>query len=173
MISVNFNPSVIKSQNNLSFATNTVSETLERMSTGYKVNRAADDAAGLYISTKMNRQINGLKIAQTNIENGLSILNIADSSLGDITSLLQRVRDLAVQGANGVYDETALSAMQAEADALVEEIFRIKDSALFNKMNVFSGNAASAISAASWQVNGSGGQNAAIASISNSPPPRK
>ena len=157
MLSVHYNPSVLYAQNYLARASNSVASALEKMSTGFRINRASDDAAGLYVATKMNSQLRGLKQAQNNISNGLSILNMADSALGDITDLLQRVRDLAVQGANSVYSDASRRAMQAEADALIEEVFRVKDSTLFNGMNVFSGGSGvstiSNLSRASWRVN--------------------
>ncbi len=137
MISVNYNPSILKTQNNLNIATSNLNKSLMRMSTGFKINSASDDAAGLYIATKLNSQIRGLKQAQSNVSNGLSYLSIAEGALNNMTSILSRVRDLAVQGANGVYDENARTAMQSEADALVAELGRIKSGALFNGINVF------------------------------------
>lgn len=140
MISINYNPSVLKTQNNLNIATSNLNKSLLRMSTGFKINSAADDAAGLYIATKLNSQIRGLKQAQANISNGMSYLNIAEGALSNMTGILNRVRDLAVQGANDIYDDNARTAMQSEADALVAELDRIKGSTLFNGMNVFKGN---------------------------------
>ena len=137
MLSVNFNKTVLVSQNNLNIATNALSKSLERMSTGFRVNSAADDAAGLYIATGLNTQIRGLKQAQNNIANGLSILHTAEGSLGNMTNLLMRMRDLAVQGANGIYDADGLGAIQKEGNALVAEMFRAKDSTLFNGMKIF------------------------------------
>ncbi len=174
MLSVHYNPSVLYAQNYLSRASNSVVSALEKMSTGFRINRASDDAAGLYVATKMNSQLRGLKQAQNNISNGLSILNMADSALGDITDLLQRVRDLAVQGANSVYSDASRRAMQAEADALIEEVFRVKDSTLFNGMNVFSGGSGvstiSNLSRASWRVNSENTLAEDVLAVS--PPPR-
>lgn len=174
MLSVHYNPSVLYAQNYLARASNSVASALEKMSTGFRINRASDDAAGLYVATKMNSQLRGLKQAQNNISNGLSILNMADSALGDITDLLQRVRDLAVQGANSVYSDASRRAMQAEADALIEEVFRVKDSTLFNGMNVFSGGSGvstiSNLSRASWRVNSENTLAEDVSAVSTPPP---
>ena len=137
MISINFNPSVLKTQNSLNIATSALSKSLLRMSTGYKINSASDDAAGLFIASGLSSQISGLRQAQSNVSTGLSYLGIAEGALGNMTNILNRLRDLAVQGSNGTYDATARTAMQNEANALIAELSRVKDSAMFNGINVF------------------------------------
>ena len=152
MLSVHYNPSVLNTQNNLSHATNAVSTALERMSTGYKINRASDDAAGLFIATGLNAQIRGLKQAQKNGNDGLSIISTAESALSNITELLNRIRDLSVQAANSIYDTDSRTAMQAEANALIAEIEQIKKGTNFNGRLLFASHA-NTIATASWQVN--------------------
>ena len=90
---------------NLTTATNAVNTALERMSTGYKVNCAADDAAGLFLSSTMLAQLRGLQQAQKNISDGLSLLQTADGAFSNMTDILNRLRDLSVQASNGIYDE--------------------------------------------------------------------
>ena len=144
---------MLRAQNNLMYATNSVSESLERMSTGFKINSAKDDAAGLYIATGLNTQIRGLKQAQKNTADGISLLNTAEGSLSNMKDMLQRIRDLSIQGANGIYDDSARGAMQDEADALIAEIQRVYASTTFNGKNLFAGAGSDSIAAASWKVN--------------------
>ena len=122
MLSINFNRSVLCAQNNLNNATSSLSKALNRMSTGFKINSAADDAAGMFVATNLNTQIRGLQQAQKNVNDGMSLINMADGVLTDMQTLLNRMRDLAVQGANGIYSDESRNAMQSEADALTEEI---------------------------------------------------
>lgn len=136
-ISTNYNPSSLRLQRCLTSATNAMNKALSRMSTGYKINCAADDAAGLYVSTSMTTQIRGFTRAQKNTQDALSYMSTAESSLANMTSLLNRIRDLSVQAANGAYGAEERSAMQAEADALTEQLYQIKNSTNFNGKNVF------------------------------------
>lgn len=154
MLSVNYNPSVLKAQRNLSYATNSLACALERMSTGFRVNSASDDAAGLYVATGLNTQIRGLRQAQKNVSDRLSLLSIAEGSLTNMSNMLQRVRDLALQGANSIYDESARKAMQDEAEALLAEIKRVEDSTNFNGRSIFAKFITSnAIANANWKIN--------------------
>lgn len=137
MLSLQTNPMDLAIQRNLAEKQNIVSESLKRMSTGYKVNSAKDDAAGLYVATGLNTQLRGLKQAQKNTLNGISYLNIAEGSLTTMTSILNRLRDLSVQAANGVYDTLARGAMQSEVDSLIKELQRIKTATTFNGLQIF------------------------------------
>ena len=141
MITTNFNPSVLTTQRNLNNATNSLNTALYRMSTGNQVNCAADDAAGLFVASNLNANIRGLRQAQKNAQDGISLLNTAEGGLANMTDILNRLRDLAVQGANGVYDDSSLKAMQDEADALVEQLWQIKDGTKFNGRDIFNGTA--------------------------------
>ena len=136
-IIVNTNMSAIKTQNNLNNATNLLNSALERMSTGLKINRAADDAAGMYVASNLETQIRGSKVAQSNVETGINVLQTVEGNLDVINDNLLRIRDLCIQAANGVYDENSLQAMQDEVDARLAEITRIQDSAKFNGMALF------------------------------------
>ena len=117
---------------NLTTATNAVNTALERMSTGYKVNCAADDAAGLFLSSTMTAQLRGSQQAIKNISDGISLLQTADGALSNMTDILARLRDLSVQSANGVYDEKSREAFQREADALTEQLKQILEGTSFN-----------------------------------------
>ena len=121
---------------NLTTATNAVDTALERMSTGYKVNSAADDAAGLFLSSTMLAQLRGLKQAQKNTQDGISLLQTADGTYSSMVDILNRLRDLSVQASNGVYDEKAREAIQREADALMSELNQLKNSAQFNGLKI-------------------------------------
>ena len=161
MISTNFNPSVLTTQRNLNNATDGLNTALQRMSTGYRVNCAADDAAGMFVSSRLNAAIRGLAQAKKNVSDGISFINSADGALSNMTDILNRMRDLAVQGANGVYDSRSLSAMQDEADALMAQLRQVRDGASFNGMSIF-GNTSVA-----WSLSG---RSASAASLSAPPP---
>ena len=136
-ISSNYNPSSLLVQRNLADASNSLNTALERMSTGYKVNCAADDAAGMFVATGMTANIRGLTQARKNAQDGLSLLNTAEGSLSNMTDILNRIRDLSVQAANGVYDVSQREAMQDEADALTEQLYQIKNGSDFNGLSIF------------------------------------
>ena len=129
MISINFNPSVLTTQRNLNITTSSLNSALERMSTGYKINRSADDAAGMCVSSSLNIKIRGLSQAQKNLADGISLIQAADGSLSNMSDILNRLRDLAVQGANGVYDSSSLNAMlQKSRIDVVTPVARTKSS---------------------------------------------
>ena len=138
-IIVNTNMSAIKTQNNLNNATNLLNSALERMSTGLKINRAADDAAGMYVASNLETQIRGSKVAQSNVETGINVLQTVEGNLDVINDNLLRIRDLCIQGANGVYDANSYTAMKNEIDARLAEITRISDSAEFNGLKLLDG----------------------------------
>ena len=138
-IIVNTNLSALKTQNNLTNATNALSTSLERMSTGYKINSAKDDAAGLFVATGLNTQIRGSNIALSNVATGNNVLQTVEGDLDTIMDHLNRIRDLATQAANSVYDDDALDAMKAEVDARIEEIDRISEASNFNGLQLLAG----------------------------------
>ena len=138
-IIVNTNMSALKTQRNLNKATNALDNALERMSTGLKINRAADDAAGMYIATNLATQISGSKVAQSNVETGNNVLSIVEGNLDVVLDNLNRIRDLAVQAANGVYGTDARTAMAAEVKARSAEITRIAKAADFNGKELLNG----------------------------------
>ncbi len=139
--------------------TNNVSamkKNLEKLSSGYKINRAGDDAAGLAISEKMRAQITGLETAQKNAKDGISLVQTAEGALTEVHDMLNRMVELASQSANGTYDNTTDRAqMQKEIDQLLSEINRIADSANFNGIKLLDGSmAGGAIEAAKYDATG-------------------
>ena len=138
-IIVNTNMSALKTQANLNSATNSLNTALNRMSTGLKINSAADDAAGMFVASNLNTQIRGSKVAQSNVATGINVLQTAEGDYGVIEDNLLRIRDLATQAANGVYDEKSLKAMKDEVDARVAEINRIAKSSNFNGLSLLDG----------------------------------
>ena len=120
--------------------TSALSKNLEKLSSGYKINRAGDDAAGLAISEKMRAQITGLNAAQKNVKDGISLVKTAEGAMQEIQDMLNRMDYLATQSANGTYDnEVDRANLQKEVDALKTEINRIADSANFNGINLLDG----------------------------------
>ncbi|WGK70147.1 flagellin [Candidatus Haliotispira prima] len=129
---------------------------MERLSSGVRINHASDDAAGLAISEKMRAQISGLNQASRNIQDGVSFIQATEGHLNETTSILQRLRVLAVQSANGIYQQEDRSQIQVEVSQLVDEVTRIAEQAQFNGMNMldgtFSGGVQAAVEAASGQA---------------------
>ena len=120
--------------------TSALSKNLEKLSSGYKINRAGDDAAGLAISEKMRAQITGLKAAQKNVKDGISLVKTGEGAMQEIQDMLNRMDYLATQSANGTYDDPVDRAnLQKEVEALKSEINRIADSANFNGINLLDG----------------------------------
>ena len=141
-IIVNTNMSALKTQANLNSATNSLNTALNRMSTGLKINSAADDAAGMFVASNLNTQIRGSKVAQNNVATGINVLQTAEGDYGVIEDNLLRIRDLATQAANGVYDDKSLKAMEDEVNARVAEIDRIASASNFNGLNLLDGSIA-------------------------------
>lgn len=127
------------SDRNLKIVTKRQSKSSEKLSTGYKINRAADDAAGLTISEGMRSMIRGLNRASDNAEDGYSLLQTADGALEEIHSILQRGRELSVQAANDSNTKEDRAALQAEIDELLTEIDRIAETTEFNTMKLLDG----------------------------------
>lgn len=137
-IIVNTNMSALKTQKNLTNATNSLNKSLERMSTGLKINRAGDDAAGLYVATGLNTQIRGSKVALDNVATGTNVLQTMEGDLDVMLDNLNRLRDLAVQAANSIYSDDAMEAMKQESTARIDEIDRIAVSSNFNGLALLS-----------------------------------
>ena len=138
-IIVNTNVQSMVAQRNLTKATNGLNKATERLSTGLKINRAADDAAGLYIATGLQSQVSGLQQCQTNVQLGMNVLSIAEGDLTTIQDNIMRIKDLATQAANGTYSATARTAIAAEIDARVNEINRIAGASNFNGIKLLDG----------------------------------
>ena len=137
---VQHNMSAMNANRMLSGVSSAQSKSTEKLSSGYRINRAADDAAGLSISEKMRGQIRGLNQASTNAQDGISLIQTAEGALNESHSILQRMRELADQSANGTYqDDTDREAIQLEVDALKSEIDRIASSTEYNGMKLLDG----------------------------------
>lgn len=136
---INTNVGAINANRNLSFNNTQMSKTMEKLSSGYRINRAADDAAGLAISEKMTYQINGLNQASRNAQDGISLIQTAEGDLTEVHSMLQRLNTLANQSANGTYDNTDRGNIQKEVTELVNEIGRITSNSKFNGVELLSG----------------------------------
>jgi len=142
---INTNVKSLIAQNALQVNNRSLSKAMEQLSTGRRINSAGDDAAGLAISNKMTAQIRGLNQAVRNANDGISLLQTAEGATEEITNMLQRMRELAVQAANDTYSTADRSALQLEYDELSDEITRISDNTKWNNMNIFDTAASAAI----------------------------
>ena len=141
-IVVNTNTTSLMVQRNLSKATSSLATSMQRLSTGMKINNAGDDAAGLALSEKINGQLSSSDVCKNNAQTGLNMLSIADGDLDVINQNLQRIKDLAVQSANGVYSDEERLSMDQEVQLRLEEINRIADSSTFSDVNLLDGSIA-------------------------------
>ena len=138
---VQHNMQAMNANRMLNVTTSTQAKATEKLSSGYKINRAADDAAGLTISEKMRKQIKGLDRASTNAEDGVSAVQTAEGALTEVHSMLQRMNELAVQASNGTNSESDRSAIQDEISQLTTEIDRVAETTKFNETYLLKGNA--------------------------------
>jgi flagellin len=138
-LSVNTNVAAMNSYRNLSVTDGQMNKSLEKLSSGFRINRAADDAAGLAISEGLRSQIGGLKVAVRNTQDGISVVQTAEGALTETHSILQRMRDLSVQSANDTNDTNSRAAINAEATALSAELDRIADKTTFNNVKLLDG----------------------------------
>lgn len=138
---INTNLSAMNAYNNLNKTNNDLSKSLERLSSGLRINRAADDAAGLAISQTMQAQVNGLDQATRNSQDGISLIQTAEGGLNEIQSMLQRMRELTIQASNSTYSASDVSNIQAEMDQLSSEIDHISGTK-FNGVDLISSSAA-------------------------------
>ena len=136
---IQHNIAALSSYRNLTNNNSAVSKNLEKLSSGYRINRAGDDAAGLAISEKMRAQITGLKTAQKNANDGISLIQTAEGALTEVHSMLNRMVELASQSANGTYQDEDRANLQAEVKALQDEINRISEGTNFNGINLLDG----------------------------------
>jgi flagellin len=137
---INQNIAAMNAYRNLSVTEGQLSKSLEKLSSGFRINRAADDAAGLSISEGLRSQIGGLKVAVRNAQDGISVVQVAEGALTESHAILQRMRDLAVQASNtGSQDEDARSAAQTEIDQLAKELDRIANTTKFGSQKLLDG----------------------------------
>ena len=136
---VQHNLTAMNSNRMLNITTNTQAKQTERLASGYRINRAADDAAGLSISEKMRRQIRGLDQASTNAQDGVSLVQSAEGALNEVHDMLQRMNELTVKAANGTYTTTQKQYIADEINQLVSEIDRVATTTKFNDQKVLQG----------------------------------
>ncbi len=136
---INHNMSAIYASRQLNNRNESVTDSIEKLSSGMRINRAADDASGLAVSEKMRAQIRGLDQAERNIQNGVSFIQTTEGYLQETQDILHRLRELSVQSANGIYSAEDRMQIQVEVSQLVDEVNRIASHAQFNGMNMLTG----------------------------------
>jgi flagellin len=136
---INHNMSAINANRSLKFNEWEIQKNMEKLSSGLRINKAGDDASGLAVSEKMRTQIQGLRQAERNSEDGMSFIQTAEGYLDQTSSIIQRVRVLSVQAANGIYSNEDRQLIQVEVSALVDEVDRLASQAEFNKFKVLTG----------------------------------
>ena len=137
MISIHMNASSLLAQRQLGAAHSSIATSLERLSIGFKINRASDNAANLAISKGMSSQLSGTTVAIDNAQQGINLLDTADGALANMTEKVNRIRDLCLKSMNGTYSDAERSMMQQEVDKLTAEIYREKNSTTFNNIKLF------------------------------------
>ncbi len=136
---INQNIAAYNAHRNLTLTDSMLSKSLERLSSGLRINRAADDAAGLSISEKLRSQVRGLQQAMRNAQDGISLIQTAEGALQETHAILQRMRELAVQASNGTLTDDDRAAIKQELDALVEEVTRIAQTTTYNSKVLLAG----------------------------------
>ncbi|MFW6365962.1 MAG: flagellin [Spirochaetota bacterium] len=136
---INHNLSAINAHRVLKFQHWDLTSSMEKLSSGLRINKAGDDASGLAVSEKMRAQINGLRQAERNAEDGMSLIQTSEGYLEEMNNIIQRIRTLAVQSSNGIYTMEDRQLIQVEVSALIDEVDRIASQAQFNKMNLLLG----------------------------------
>ena len=150
---INNNIMALNAHRQLGINATNQTKALEKLSSGLRINRAADDAAGLSISEKMRGQIRGLQQAQKNAQDGISLIQTAEGALNEVSSMLVRMKELAIQKANGTYNSNDTSNIDEELEALITEIGNIKDKTSFNDKALLDGT----VSSISIQINHASG----------------
>ncbi|MBS7781193.1 flagellin [Acidovorax sp. CCYZU-2555] len=162
-MTINTNVASINAQRNLSLSGNSLSTSMQRLSSGLRVNSAKDDAAGLAISERMKAQSGGLTVAARNANDGISLAQTAEGALGKVGDMLQRVRELAVQSSNATNSESDRKALQSEVTQLVSEIDRVAKTTSFNGTKILDGSFAGGV----FQVGANAGDNITVGGIAN------
>ncbi|MGU8988180.1 flagellin N-terminal helical domain-containing protein [Clostridium perfringens] len=139
---INNNISSLNATNSLFKNERNMNKSIEKLSSGLRINRAADDAAGLAISEKMRSQIRGLDAAKRNTQDGISLVQTAEGAMNEVHDMLQRLRELTVQGTNGIYTTADKANIKAEADQLLEQIDEVANKTNFNGVNLLDGSGA-------------------------------
>ena len=162
-MTINTNVVSINSQRNLSLSGSSLATSMQRLSSGLRVNSAKDDAAGLAISERMKAQSNGLAVAARNANDGISLAQTAEGAMSKVGDMLQRMRELAVQSANATNSKTDREAMQAEVKQMINEIDRVAKTSEFNGSKLLNGDFAGAV----FQVGAKAGDNITVSSIAD------
>lgn len=146
----------------LSNTNSSISKSIERLSSGLRINRGADDAAGLAVSEGMRSQIRGMNVAQRNAQDGVSMVQVADGALGTVGDMLQRVRDLAVQSSNGTLTDAQRTNLDVEVQQILAEVGKTGTDTEFNGLKILAGSVATAASAVTLQVGANASQSIAF-----------
>ena len=136
---INNNISALNANRQLNLTGSSMTKTIAQLSSGQRINTAGDDASGLAVSEKMRSQYRGLQQATRNAQNGISFIQTTEGYLNETTNIMQRMRELAIQSANGIYSDSDRALIQVEVNQLVAEVDRIASQAEFNKMNMLTG----------------------------------
>ena len=162
-MTINTNVVSINAQRNLGLSGGSLATSMQRLSSGLRVNSAKDDAAGLAISERMSTQVRGLAVASRNSNDGISLAQTAEGALGKVGDMLQRMRDLAVQSGNGTNSKSDREALQAELKQLSEEVDRVAKTTTFNGAKLLNGTFQGAV----FQVGANSGDNITVGALSN------
>ncbi len=153
-ITVNTNVAALVAQRHLTSATDMLNQSMERLSSGKRINRAKDDAAGLQISNRLQSQMRGLDVAVRNANDGISIMQTAEGAMNEVTNIMQRMRDLSLQSANGSNSQAERTALQEEVTALNDELNRIAETTSFGGRKLLNG----AFGKSSFQIGAASGE---------------
>ena len=162
-MSINTNVVSINAQRNLGLSGNSLATSMQRLSSGLRVNSAKDDAAGLAIAERMNTQVKGLAVASRNANDGISLAQTAEGALGKVGDMLQRMRELAVQAGNATNSKTDRKALQAELKQLRDEVDRVAKTTSFNGQKVLDGSFTGGV----FQVGANSGDNITVGALAN------
>ena len=162
-MSINTNAVSINAQRNLGLSGNSLATSMQRLSSGLRVNSAKDDAAGLAIAERMTTQVRGLEVASRNANDGISLAQTAEGALGKVGDMLQRMRELAVQSGNATNSKTDRQALQAELHQLREEVDRVAKTTSFNGAKLLDGSFTGAV----FQVGANSGDNITVGALAN------
>ncbi len=160
---INTNIASLNAQRNLGMSANSLATSMQRLSSGLRVNSAKDDAAGLAISERMNTQVRGLTVGARNSNDGISLAQTAEGALGKLGDMLQRMRELAVQAGNATNSQADRIALQAEVRQLTDEVDRVAKQTTFNGQKILDGSFAGAV----FQVGANSGDNITIGGLTN------
>jgi flagellin len=160
-MTINTNMASLNAQRNLSKTQGALDQSMQRLSSGLRINSAKDDAAGLAISTRFTAQINGLNASVRNANDGISLLQTSEGAMQEVTNILQRMREIGVQASNDTYSTSDRSSLGSEVTQLVQEIDRISVATTFNGIHLLDGTGASR----SFQIGANSGQSISVSMV--------